>query len=103
MRHAMDPDHVVAVATIVSRERTLWSAGLIGGLWGIGHTVTVTVVGGAIILFEVVIPPRLGLAMEFAVALMLILLVDDSSAADRCRHARRKRAGPGAAVGASTA
>jgi len=74
MRHAMDPDHVVAVATIVSRERTLWSAGLIGGLWGIGHTVTVTVVGGAIILFEVVIPPRLGLAMEFAVALMLILL-----------------------------
>ena len=51
MRHAMDPDHVVAVATIVSRERTLWSAGLIGGLWGIGHTVTVTVVGGAIILF----------------------------------------------------
>ena len=74
MRHAMDPDHVVAVATIVSRERSLWSAGLIGGLWGIGHTVTVALVGGAIILFDVVIPPRLGLAMEFAVALMLILL-----------------------------
>jgi len=74
MRHAMDPDHVVAVATIVSRERTLWGAGLIGGLWGIGHTVTVAVVGGVIILFDVVIPPRVGLAMEFAVALMLILL-----------------------------
>lgn len=74
MRHAMDPDHVVAVATIVSRERSLWSAGLIGGMWGVGHTVTVAVVGGAIIVFDVVIPPRVGLAMEFAVALMLILL-----------------------------
>jgi high-affinity nickel-transport protein len=74
MRHAMDADHVVAVTTIVSRERTLWSAGLIGGLWGLGHTVTVAIVGGAIILFDVVIPPRVGLAMEFLVALMLILL-----------------------------
>ncbi len=74
MRHATDPDHVIAVATIVSRQRTAWSAALIGSLWGIGHTVTITLVGGAIILFGVVIPPRLGLAMEFSVALMLILL-----------------------------
>ena len=70
----MDPDHVIAVATIVSRQRSAWSAALIGSLWGIGHTVTITLVGGAIILFGVVIPPRLGLAMEFSVALMLILL-----------------------------
>jgi cytochrome c biogenesis protein CcdA len=74
MRHAMDPDHVIAVATIVSRQRTAWSAALIGSLWGIGHTVTITLVGGVIIVFGVVIPPRIGLAMEFSVALMLILL-----------------------------
>ena len=74
MRHATDPDHVIAVATIVSRQRTAWSAALIGSLWGIGHTVTITLVGGTIILFGVVIPPRFGLAMEFSVALMLILL-----------------------------
>lgn len=74
MRHATDPDHVIAVATIVSRQRSAWSAGIIGSLWGIGHTITTTVVGGLIILFDVVIPPRLGLAMEFSVALMLILL-----------------------------
>ena len=70
----MDPDHVIAVATIVSRQRSAWSAALIGSLWGIGHTVTITLVGGVIIVFGVVIPPRIGLAMEFSVALMLILL-----------------------------
>jgi ABC-type nickel/cobalt efflux system permease component RcnA len=74
MRHATDPDHVIAVATIVSRQRTAWGAALIGTLWGIGHTITIMLVGGAIILLGVVIPPRLGLAMEFSVALMLILL-----------------------------
>src|ERR1700751_1491615 len=50
MRHATDPDHVIAVSTIVSRERALSKAALIGALWGLGHT------------------------MEFAVGLMLILL-----------------------------
>lgn len=74
MRHATDPDHVIAVTTIVSRERTVRSAALIGSLWGIGHTITIVLVGGAIILWNVVIPPRIGLAMEFSVALMLILL-----------------------------
>ncbi|HKD52417.1 MAG TPA: hypothetical protein VKB90_16540 [Candidatus Acidoferrum sp.] len=74
MRHATDPDHVIAVSTIVSRERSIPKAGLIGILWGCGHTVTIAVVGSAIILFGVVIPPRAGLTMEFSVGLMLILL-----------------------------
>jgi len=74
MRHATDADHVVAVSTIVSRRRTLRAAAPIGMLWGIGHTLTILLVGGAIILFGVVIPPRLGLGMEFSVALMLVLL-----------------------------
>ena len=74
MRHATDPDHVVAVSTIVSREKSIPRAGMIGILWGVGHTITILVVGAAIILFGFVIPPRLGLALEFSVALMLILL-----------------------------
>jgi high-affinity nickel-transport protein len=74
MRHATDSDHVIAVSTIVARQRSTSSAAQIGSLWGVGHTVTITIVGGAIILFDLVIPPRLGLAMEFSVALMLILL-----------------------------
>src|SRR5256714_6887194 len=74
MRHATDPDHVIAVSTIVSRERSIAKAGLIGILWGCGHTLTVVSVGAAIILFGLAIPARAGLTMEFSVGLMLILL-----------------------------
>jgi high-affinity nickel permease len=74
MRHATDPDHVIAVSTIVSRERSIAKAGLIGALWGVGHTVTILIVGAAIILLGIAIPTRLGLTMEFSVGLMLILL-----------------------------
>ncbi|HEX8766584.1 MAG TPA: hypothetical protein VF740_15555 [Candidatus Acidoferrum sp.] len=74
MRHATDPDHVVAITTIVAKQRGVAKAGLIGALWGLGHTFTIFVVGAGIILFGVTIPPRLGLSMEFAVAFMLIFL-----------------------------
>jgi hypothetical protein len=74
IRHATDADHVVAIATIVSRERGLAGSALIGAAWGVGHTITVMVVGAAIIVFGVVIPPQLGLSMEFAVGIMLVLL-----------------------------
>src|SRR5437763_11090113 len=74
MRHATDADHVVAIATIVSRQRNLRGSAMIGAAWGVGHTLTILAVGGAIILFGLVIPPRIGLAMEFSVGLMLILL-----------------------------
>jgi high-affinity nickel permease len=74
MRHATDADHVVAITTIVSRERSVKRAALSGAMWGFGHTVTIVLVGGAIILFSVVIPARLGLLMELSVGLMLVAL-----------------------------
>lgn len=74
LRHATDTDHVVAVTAIVSREQSLGRAARIGALWGIGHTLTLLVVGGAIVAFRLVIPPRIGLGLEFGVALMLIAL-----------------------------
>ncbi len=74
IRHSTDTDHVVAISTIVTRQRGLRGAALIGGLWGLGHTLTIFVVGCLIILCGVVIPPRVGLSMEFSVGLMLILL-----------------------------
>jgi high-affinity nickel permease len=74
MRHATDPDHVVAVTAIVSKQPGIAKASLIGVLWGLGHTFTIFLVGTIIILFQVTIPPRVGLSMEFAVAGMLILL-----------------------------
>ncbi len=74
MRHATDPDHVIAVTTIVSNQRNRMRAALIGAFWGIGHTVTIFVVGAGIILFNLVIPVRVGLSMELSVAVMLIIL-----------------------------
>src|SRR6187431_85167 len=74
MRHATDADHVIAVTTILNRSRRFLDTTLIGALWGLGHTITVLIVGTLIIVFNVVIPPPVGLAMEFAVALMLIAL-----------------------------
>jgi high-affinity nickel-transport protein len=74
IRHATDADHVIAVATIVARERSSRSAALIGAAWGLGHTLTILIVGGAIILLGLVIPPRLGMSMEIAVGFMLCVL-----------------------------
>jgi high-affinity nickel-transport protein len=102
MRHATDSDHVVAVTTIVSRQRSIGSAALTGIFWGIGHSLTLLVVGGAIIFFGIVIPERLGLSLEFCVALMLVLLgvlnlrvamrslrVDPLFAAEKHEHVHR--------------
>jgi ABC-type nickel/cobalt efflux system permease component RcnA len=74
MRHATDPDHVIAVTTIVSNQRNKARAALIGAFWGVGHTLTIFVVGTGIILFNLVIPVRIGLSMELSVGVMLIIL-----------------------------
>lgn len=90
MRHATDPDHVVAVTTIVTGHRSVKSAALVGAAWGLGHTLTILVVGGAIIVFKWVIPPRVGLTMELAVAVMLIVL-GVGNLAGTVRWLRRQR------------
>jgi hypothetical protein len=74
MRHATDPDHIVAVTTIVSRERSVGKAAALGAVWGVGHTITLLLVGGAIIAFKIVFDARLGLSLELCVAIMLIVL-----------------------------
>ena len=74
VRHATDPDHVIAITTIVTGQRSVRAAALIGAAWGVGHTLTILLVGSGIILFKWTIPARVGLAMELGVAVMLILL-----------------------------
>lgn len=72
MRHATDPDHVIAVSTIVSQHRSTRGAALIGAVWGLGHSLTVLVIGSGILFLGWVIPARVGLSLEFVVGLMLI-------------------------------
>ena len=65
---------MVAVSTIIGREPSRRGALWIGAAWGVGHTATILVVGGAIVAFNLVIPTRLGLSMELTVAVMLVVL-----------------------------
>lgn len=74
MRHATDPDHVIAVTTIVSQQRSLRHAAMAGVFRGLGRTIAILIVGSPIILFKFVILPKAGPTMELSVGLMLILL-----------------------------
>ena len=74
IRHATDADHVVAITAIISKQEHIKGLPLIGILWGIGHSITVTLVGIPIIFFSLVIPPRIGLGLELTVGIMLVVL-----------------------------
>src|SRR5215472_16635465 len=74
MRHALEPDHLAAVSTLVSRERSSVSAALLGACWGLGHTCTLLVAGAALVLLRAEMPARLADVFELGVALMLIAL-----------------------------
>src|SRR2546425_7756332 len=72
MRHALEPDHLAAVSTMVTRERGAWKAALIGACWGLGHTLSLLVVGAVLLVLRAEMTTRVSDAFEFCVALMLI-------------------------------
>ena len=74
LKHALDADHLVAVSTIVSGRRGILGSSIVGGLWGLGHTLSLVVVGLLVIALHIQIPERVAMAMEFTVALMLVIL-----------------------------
>ena len=74
LQHATDPDHLVAVATILTRERRFADGALIGVLWGAGHMTTLTIVGAIIIGLKLTVTPAVGGSLELVVAAMLIVL-----------------------------
>ena len=72
LRHALDPDHVVAVSTIVSEYRNPLRSFWVGISWGLGHTTTLFLAGIVIIALRLTIPERLALFLEFGVGIMLV-------------------------------
>jgi high-affinity nickel-transport protein len=74
VQHAADGDHLVAVATIVSRERRFAAGAAIGALWGLGHTVTLAIAGAAIIGLNLTLSVGITTGLELAVAAMLVVL-----------------------------
>lgn len=74
MKHAVEPDHFIAVSTIASRSKKLWRSSLAGVFWGIGHSATLLVTGIVLILLKAEIPEKWALTLEFAVGIMLVYL-----------------------------
>ena len=74
LKHATEVDHVVAVSTIVSEHRNVLRSALVGGLWGVGHTASLIIVGVLVLVFRVAIPQRVANWLEFGVALMIVAL-----------------------------
>src|SRR5437867_5843800 len=74
LRHALDADHVAAVAALTESRGGLRRAVVNGTSWGMGHALTIGLAGGTALLLRSAFPERLALAFEFAAALMLIVL-----------------------------
>jgi ABC-type nickel/cobalt efflux system permease component RcnA len=74
LKHAVEADHLAAVTAIVSERKSLLSSTIVGGLWGVGHTIPILLVGLLVIILRLEIRERVGLSLEFCVGLMLIAL-----------------------------
>ena len=74
IKHAIEPDHVIAVSTIASKSKKLWQASLAGVFWGIGHTATLFLIGIIFILMKGDIPVKWSMSLEFLVGIMLVYL-----------------------------
>jgi hypothetical protein len=72
MRHALEPDHLAAVSTLVAQERNGYKAAWLGACWGAGHTLTLLIVGAALVLLRTQMPPAVANVFELSVALMLV-------------------------------
>lgn len=74
LKHASEADHLAAVSTIVSERRSLFSSAIIGGLWGLGHTISLLSAGIFVLVLDFHISELSEQRLEFAVGFMLILL-----------------------------
>lgn len=74
LKHATEADHLVAVTTIVSEQKSIWRSGMVGVLWGVGHTASLLAASVLVMILGVAIPASLAAVLEFLVALMIIFL-----------------------------
>jgi len=74
LKHATEADHLAAVSTIVTERRSLFSSALVGGLWGLGHTISLFIAGIFVLLLNFQISERTERMLEFGVGVMLVLL-----------------------------
>jgi hypothetical protein len=77
MRHALEADHMAAVASLMHDRQSMRQALRQGGVWGLGHTITLFLFGSVVIFMDWVIPEHLASGLELAVGVMLVLLGSD--------------------------
>ena len=74
VRHSLDPDHVVAVSTLVSEERRLWPAAWLGFIWGAGHLIPIALVGLPLLILHLELAPQFEQFTDLGVGVLLVLL-----------------------------
>ena len=74
LQHATDSDHIVAVTALTSESGNPRRSAITGAFWGLGHLMTLLIVGSALIVLRLRMSPRMEWALEFLVALVLIWL-----------------------------
>ncbi|GLX66523.1 HupE/UreJ family protein [Paenibacillus glycanilyticus] len=74
IKHSIEPDHIIAVSTMVSNQKKLWRSTLTGIFWGIGHTSTLFIVGMVLVLLKGELPEVWAMSLEFLVGIMLVYL-----------------------------
>ena len=74
MRHALEPDHVAAISTLVAEQRSAARAARFAILWGLGHAAVLLVVGGGLVVARRGMPAHVEQVFELGVAAMLVLL-----------------------------
>ncbi|MBA3632771.1 MAG: sulfite exporter TauE/SafE family protein [Acidobacteria bacterium] len=74
LKHATEADHLAAVSTIVSERKSLWSSAFVGGLWGLGHTISLFIAGIFVLLLNFQISEKTEQVLEFGVGIMLVFL-----------------------------
>lgn len=74
LKHAIEADHVAAVTTIVTEKRSLWGSAIVGGVWGLGHTISLLAVGALVLLLDFRISERVESILELGVGVMLVFL-----------------------------
>ena len=74
LRHAVEADHLAAVSTIVSEKKSLLTASIVGGMWGVGHTIALFMVGAVVIFLKVRISETTEARLEAVVGIMLVIL-----------------------------
>ena len=72
MRHALEPDHLTAVSTLVTGERSSVRAAMLGASWGVGHTLSLVLVGASLVVLRAEMPARIADVFEMFVAIMLV-------------------------------